>query len=231
MFHRDFRISKLYHLYNFTKKTSNVKESTPLHKNVNHELMSTQNWFPFQTCLPTEKAPYPRALSTPEGLGDRLRFVAFAELQASKAFEHAITRFSSVSAGVKQIWALLAKEEAKHLQWLLWRMDELKIKPDDRPVSLALWQSFEKAKTAEQFAKYMANAEERGREAGELFYDTLLKIDPITGKIFKQIAKEEVAHIRLASAITSLNFQIPPDFDLKMEVLPLTAYSDLRSAE
>jgi hypothetical protein len=189
------------------------------------------DWAPFQITDVGVKAPYLRSLSTPEGLGDRLRFVAFAELQAAKAFERAAVRFPEVSDGVKKIWAILAQEESKHLQWLLWRMDELKIVPGDRAVSAALYESFENATTAAQFAKYMASAEERGRIAGEQFYDTLLKIDPVTARIFQQIALEEQAHIRLASAITSLNFQIPPDFDLKMEVLPLQAYPALRSAE
>ncbi len=185
------------------------------------------DWNPFTVCAVGKKPPYPRALSTPEGLGDRLRFVAFAEKQAASAFLTAPLAFPEVSAGVKKIWSLLAQEEHKHLQWLLYRMNDLTIPITDRPVSKALWDSFQRCKNEHDFAQFMANAEERGRVAGEQFYQTLLAVDPISAKIFNQIALEERQHILLAQAIIDQNFQIPPDFDPKLEVLPLQAYSEL----
>ena len=159
------------------------------------------NWTPFQVCKPGEKAPYPRALTTPEGLGDRLRFVAFAEMQATKAFTLAAEFFGAENEAAKILWLKLAEEEKKHLTWLLTRMEELKVNPAERPQSLALWNSFDHCKTALEFANFMANAEERGRIAGEQFYETLLTIDPITAKIFQQIALEEQDHIKLAKEV------------------------------
>ena len=170
------------------------------------------DWSPFRVCQEGEKAPYPRSLVTPEGLGDRLRFVAFAEKQATHAFASAADLFE-VPAEVKQIWRTLAKEELKHLNWLLERMDELKVDVAERPQSLALWKSFDRCANAQGFAEFMASAEERGRVAGEQFFQTLLEIDPITAKIFQQIALEEQEHIRLAQSILDFNFKIPANFD------------------
>ncbi len=158
-------------------------------------------WAPFAVCAPTEKAPYPRSLTTPEGLGDRLRFVAFAEKQAENAFFLAAHSYPALPESVKNTWLELSREEAKHLSWLLARMKELGVDPAARPQSLALWNSFDRCSTASEFALFMANAEERGRIAGEQFYETLLKTDSVTGELFRKIAEEEKMHIALARSV------------------------------
>ena len=183
------------------------------------------DWSPFVTCLPGTKAPYPRALSTREGLGDRLRFVAFAEKQATHAFAAAAELFSEVSPQVKAIWRTISKEEEKHLTWLLYRMSELGVAVHERPQSLALWHSFDHCESPTSFAEFMASAEERGRIAGIQFYETLLAIDPQTARLFQQIALEEEEHIRLAKAVLEYDFKIPVDFDLRLQALPLEQYS------
>lgn len=183
------------------------------------------DWTPFATCPPRTKAPYPRALSTREGLGDRLRFVAFAEKQATHAFSAAADLFPEVSDGVKAIWRMISQEEEKHLTWLLYRMRELDVAADERQQSLALWHSFDHCETPLKFAEFMANAEERGRIAGMQFYETLLKLDPKTARLFQQIALEEEEHIRLAKAVLEYDFQIPTDFDFTLRTLPLEAYA------
>jgi rubrerythrin len=162
------------------------------------------NWAPFQVCKEGEKPPYPRSLSTPEGLGDRLRFVAFAELQAHHAFALAADSFEGLPEQARVIWRTLAQEEKKHLNWLLQRMTSLGIEANERPLSLALWKSFDRCETPKDFAVFMANAEERGRIAGEKFYETLLKTDPVTAALFQKIAEEEQEHIRLAESILHL---------------------------
>ena len=184
------------------------------------------DWSPFSVCKFGEKPPYPRALSTPEGLGDRLRFVAFAEKQATHAFSTAAAIYD-VPEAVKKIWLTLSREEEKHLTWLLYRMKELGVDPSERVQGVSLWHSFDRCETPEQFANFMANAEDRGRIAGEQFYQTLLSIDPQTARLFQQIAKEEVEHIRLASAVLSYQFQIPEGFSFKVEGLPLENYSHI----
>jgi rubrerythrin len=162
------------------------------------------DWAPFRICEEGEKPPYPRSLSTPEGLGDRLRFVAFAELQAHHAFALAAESFESLPDQARKIWQTLAKEEKKHLNWLLERMTALGVTPQERPLSIALWNSFDRCETPRDFALFMANAEERGRVAGEKFYETLLKTDPVTAALFQKIAEEEQDHIRLAQSILDL---------------------------
>jgi rubrerythrin len=184
------------------------------------------DWKPFTVCEANEKAPYARSLSTPEGLGDRLRFVAFAEKQATHAFRIAAEVYD-VPEGVRKIWRTIANEEEKHLRWLLMRMDELNYKPDDRKQSLRLWDSFDRCETPEQFAVFMANAEERGRIAGDQFYQTLVKIDSQTARLFQQIVKEEIEHIRLAGAVLKYNFKIPEDFSLQIEGVPFENYSSI----
>ncbi len=158
------------------------------------------NWAPFRPCLPGEKAPYPRSLQTPEGLGDRLRFVAFAEKQAMEAFRLAASAFEDCTEIQRSSWLRLADEEAKHLSWLLNRMEELSVEAGERSQSLALWNSFDRCENADQFALFMANAEERGRIAGEQFFETLKSTDPVTAEIFRKIAEEEVEHIRIAES-------------------------------
>ena len=182
------------------------------------------DWAPFTICKPGERPPYPRALSTTEGLGDRLRFVAFAEKQATHAFALA-AKIYDVPDPVRKIWETLSKEEEKHLQWLLLRMNELGVSAEERPQGISLWQSFDRCETPTQFATFMANAEDRGRIAGEQFYQTLLSIDAQTARLFQQIAKEEAEHIRLASAVLQFNFSIPEDFSFQVEGLPLEDYS------
>lgn len=157
------------------------------------------DWAPFWVAESShEKAPYTRSLNTKEGIGDRLRFVAFAECQASAAFSAAAELFTDADPEVRAIWRELALEEKKHMQWLLTRLAELGLAVDERPVHDALWRSFAKCKTGHDFAAYISGAEERGRVAGEKFAHVLKKADPITARIFEKIAEEEVGHIQMA---------------------------------
>lgn len=156
------------------------------------------NWEPFSITPTGQRPPPPRALSTRDGVGDRLRAAAFAEIQARDAFLWASERFSDASEDLKQAWRILARAEQKHLDWLLDRMRELGFAVKERAVSDHLWQSFQACETAEAFALFMANAEERGRRAGERFYRELVGSDPITAEIFGKIAEEEITHIELA---------------------------------
>lgn len=157
------------------------------------------DWSPFQLAEPHTKPRAPRSMQSREGVGDRLRTTAFAELQAREAFIWASHFFSaSAPPGLCQDWLRLAQEEDKHLNWLLNRMKELDISITERPVTLFLWESFMKCKTAREFAIFMSNAEERGRIAGERFGKEMASFDAASSKIFETIAQEEVEHIRLA---------------------------------
>lgn len=148
--------------------------------------------------------PKPRSLSTLEGLGDRLRFVAFAEKQASRAFAEASVRFVDAPPELIEAWRWIAQEEAKHESWLLERMRELFIDVAAVPVALDLYLSFEQCHTAREFSLYMSNAEERGRVAGERFGVTLKNRDPRTAEIFAQIAREEREHVALAQRFLTI---------------------------
>jgi uncharacterized ferritin-like protein (DUF455 family) len=166
---------------------------------------SSPDWSPFELASPGAHADAPRSIHTIEGVGDRLRAAAFAEIQARDAFRWAASRFGDEEIqnpelkGLTQAWLRLAESEQRHLDWLLGRMGELGIPIPGRKVSDFLWQSFMTCDSARQFARYMADAEERGRRAGERFYQTLLKTDPVTAEIFGKIADEEVGHIALAN--------------------------------
>ncbi len=159
------------------------------------------DWSPFIISKEGEKAPTARAITTKEGLGDRLRFVAFAEMQAVQAFRLAAEVFGEVPKEVRDLWLTLAHEEEKHLNILLNRMKAIGVDPAERAQSLALWKSFDHCKTAGEFARFMANAEDWGKSSGEKFHQTLLKIDPVTAEIFRIIAEEESLHIELARKV------------------------------
>lgn len=156
------------------------------------------SWEPFKTAPAEERSDPPRPLATPEGVGDRLRAAAFAEVQARDAFEWAAARFADAPGTLREAWRGLARAEQRHLDWLCARMAALGVDPASRRVSDQLWRSLTSCKTAEEFANYMATAEDRGRRAGERFHEALATSDPETAAIFGRIAEEEVAHIELA---------------------------------
>lgn len=154
------------------------------------------DWSPFLVQAGVVLAPRP--LPTREGIGDRLRTAAFAELQAERAFNRAAEIYTDAPPSLRDAWKHLAVEETKHMNWLLGRLKEMEIDVQERPVSDSLWQSLSKCKDARSFAHYIADSEERGRRAGQRFHDTLLTIDEKTAKIFGEIAREEQRHIDLA---------------------------------
>ena len=156
------------------------------------------NWEPFRLAPAGAHPDAPRSISTHEGVGDRLRAAAFAELQAREAFLWAASHFEDATEDMRQGWKNLAHAEQFHLDWLLNRMVELKIDLQERKVSDHLWLSLVSCKTAREFAFFIANAEERGRLAGERFYTSLKDKDSVTAEIFKKIADEEVHHVALA---------------------------------
>lgn len=154
------------------------------------------DWKPFSLCDPGAKPPASRSMATPEGLGDRLRTAAFAELQAREAFKAAAERFVDAPAEMRAAWRRFSIEEGKHLGWLMRRMEELGVAPDGRPVSDGLFRSLMRCADWREFAAYMARAEDRGRTAERHFEKELAARDPATAAIFKAIADEEDAHIR-----------------------------------
>lgn len=157
------------------------------------------DWAPFWVD-PIRPRPLvsPRALNTTAGISDRLRTAAFAELQAREAFLWAAKTFTDAPDELKKAWVGLAEQEDKHLGWLIKRNEEIGVPITDRSVSDHLWDSFLICKNSKQFSTFMASAEERGRVAGERFFRDLMPIDPVTAKIFGQIALEEQSHIDLA---------------------------------
>lgn len=158
-----------------------------------------RDWKPFRILPRDERAAPPRDIQSREGIGDRLRTAAFAEIQARDAFLWAADRFLDAPPGLADAWRKLAADEDRHLNSLLNRMKELELPVDERGVSDWLWVSLMECETARGFATYMAGAEERGRKAGVRFYETLAKTDPVSANIFRVIAEEEVEHINLAS--------------------------------
>jgi uncharacterized ferritin-like protein (DUF455 family) len=156
------------------------------------------SWEPFELAPRGAHADAPRSIQNPDGIGDRLRAAAFAELQAYHAFLWAADRFEDTPPALKSAWRGLALAEQRHLRWLLDRMESLGIPVPGRKVSDQLWHSLVSCKSAHEFAIYMASAEERGRRAGERFFEAMRGSDPITAEIFRKIAEEEIEHIRLA---------------------------------
>jgi uncharacterized ferritin-like protein (DUF455 family) len=155
------------------------------------------NWDPFALCPEGEKPPSPRGITTPQGVGDRLRTAAFAERQAREAFAWAAERFEDAPAALRDGWRRLSREEDKHLGWLLRRMEQLGVAVGERTVSDGLYRSLARCADWKEFAQYMARAEDRGRAAERRFQEVLAASDPETARIFEAIAAEEDEHISL----------------------------------
>ena len=156
------------------------------------------NWSPFDVAPIGQRPNEMRLISTIEGIGDRLRTAAFAELQAREAFRWAAQTFTDAPNELKTTWEYLAQEEDKHLGWLTSRMKALDQPVNGKTVSDQLWHSLISCQSAKQFCSFMATAEERGRRAGERFKEAMKSFDPESAKIFGQIALEEVRHIEVA---------------------------------
>lgn len=127
-----------------------------------------------------------------------MRAAAFAELQAREAFRWACLRFCDAPPTLLKGWEALVVAEHRHLGWLIRRMEELGVDPAGRPVSDRLWRSLTACGDARAFALFIAEAEERGRQAGERFRKALAGDDPATAAIFGRIAEEELGHVALA---------------------------------
>ena len=156
------------------------------------------NWDPFIVCQPNQSPPKPRDIHSKEGIGDRMRSAAFAELQATRAFKWASEHFNDVPEQLKDDWARVSKMEQDHLDAIIKRMDELEISLQEKPVSSRLWDSLMKCKTGKEFCLFISSAEERGRQAGVKLCQAIKKTDPITAAVFEKIVEEEVEHIALA---------------------------------
>lgn len=145
------------------------------------------------------RAEPPRPVQTAEGICDRLRAAAFAEVQAEIGFADAIARFSdSAPEPLLAVWREFLAEEVSHREMLLERLAARGGKTNERPVSDLLLSSLLGCGSPKEFCHYIAGAEERGRRAGERFAETLAAIDPVTAAVFGRIAREEARHIRVA---------------------------------
>lgn len=169
------------------------------------EITAVNAWKPFRTAL---KSDIIRAMAADEGVSDRLRVVAFAELQARDAFLWGAKKFKA-DASVDWIdaWERFAAVEDRHAQMLLTRMDELGIEPGARIVSDKLYKLCVLAEDPVTFLFLLSSAEERGMEAGFILGKELQAVDPVSAKIFQQIAEEEVEHVKMATdALAPYNF-------------------------
>lgn len=162
-------------------------------------------WKPFSLRL--HKPDSIRSLQTPDGVGDRLRVVAFAELQARDAFLYGCERFPNAPADWRADWQRFAEVEDRHAQMLLTRMSELGISIETRAVSDKLTQLCRRADNAVDFLFLLSTAEERGMEAGEVLGKQMAPIDAASAAIFAQIAEEEVEHVASAKAALA-NFNL-----------------------
>lgn len=161
-------------------------------------MSAAPDWKPFLVCSSSEASDPMRSAATLEGVTDRLRVAAFAELQAREAFRWACGALPDAPGGLRSCWAGLVGEEDRHLGWLMGRLSALGSAPGARTVSARLWDSLTACRTAEEFEILVAKAEERGRQAGERFRTLLAPVDPESAAVFGRIADEEVSHVALA---------------------------------
>jgi len=140
-----------------------------------------------------------RALSSPEGVADRLRVVAMAELQARDLFLYGAERFAGdAPESWLSAWKAFALVEDRHAQMLLDRMAELGVVPGERTVSDKLSRLCRLADDHVTFLFLLSSAEERGMEAGQVLSGHLRPIDELSAAVFARIAAEEVEHVEHA---------------------------------
>lgn len=160
-------------------------------------ILPANAWHPFRL---GPKAEPVRALTHAEGVADRLRVVAFAELQAREAFLLGARRFPEAPARWRDAWVSFAAVEDRHARMLLQRMEELGVEPGGRLVSDRIWQLCQAAPDWELFFFLLASAEERGMESGFTLAKLMQPVDATSAALFEQIAREEVEHVELAKA-------------------------------
>lgn len=140
-----------------------------------------------------------RALQAPGGVGDRLRVVAFAELQARDLFRYGSEMFQREAPEAWRAgWLRFAEVEDLHAQLLLTRMSELGLEPGERTVSDKLTRLCRAASDPVTFLFLLASAEERGMESGNILGHQMQAVDPESAAIFARIAREEVEHVDAA---------------------------------
>ncbi len=158
-----------------------------------------QGWAPFRL---GKKPEYVRPLESREGVADRLRLVAFAELQARDLFRFGAEKFrdSAPREWLSQ-WTEFSEVEERHAQMLLDRMGVLGVRIEDRMVSDKLSRLCLRAEDPLTFLFLLSSAEERGMEAGFTLGEQMNAYDSASAAVFKQIADEEVAHVAMAKSV------------------------------
>jgi uncharacterized ferritin-like protein (DUF455 family) len=174
------------------------------------DIKQENQWQPFRLA---ERGDAIRAMNGTDGVADRLRLVAFAELQARDAFRSGAARFEgAIPEELRQTWLRFAEVEDRHAQMLLARMTELAVEPGARAVSDKLTRLCEKATDPIVFLFLLSSAEERGMEQGKLLGEQMLQVDEASARIFLQIAEEEVEHVQMArDALASYDLNLLRD--------------------
>lgn len=166
------------------------------------EIHHGNRWAPFR--VEGLKPEYVRPLRSVGGVEDRLRLVAFAELQARDLFQFGVEHWGSLVPDLWiESWRRFAEVENRHAQMLLDRMMELGFDPGARTVSDKLWRLCEKAETPEDFLFLLSSAEERGMEAGFVLGKEMAAVDEGSAQVFLRIAEEEIEHVQMATQALS----------------------------
>ena len=161
------------------------------------EISQKNKWLPFS--VRKDKAEPTRALNSSLGVGDRLRLVAFAELQARDCFLWGAERYREhAPADWIDAWKRFAEIENKHAQMLLDRMATLNVDPAERLVSDKLTNLCLASTDPVTFLFLLASAEERGMEAGFILGEQMAGVDRESALVFQEIAKEEVEHVEMS---------------------------------
>ena len=157
------------------------------------------SWKPFR--IVSGKGDFIRPLTAKDGVLDRLRLVAFAEVQAKEAFLWGAEKFKGIApdAWIDE-WTRFAAVEERHANMLLTRFHELGGSLEERSLSDKLMRLCMAAEDPVTFLFLLSSAEERGMEAGFTLGKQMELVDGVSAKIFHTIAEEEVEHVHAATA-------------------------------
>lgn len=159
------------------------------------DIRMQERWKPFRVA---ERADRMRSIGIPEGVGDRIRAVAFAELQARDGFLWGLDRFPEALPELRAYWREFAAMEELHAQLLLDRAAELNVDLSERAVSDTLMRMFVRSDSADLFLYQISTAEERGMEVGTAMIRPIREVDPVSAAVFQRIVDDEVGHVSTA---------------------------------
>jgi uncharacterized ferritin-like protein (DUF455 family) len=152
-------------------------------------------------CAPRHKRsrfPTRSDLELDEGRGRVLHFFANHELLALELMALTLLRFPEAPARFRRCLVATMRDEQKHMQLYLDRMNDLGVELGEIPLNSFFWDLLSKVDTLPQFVAGMSLTFEQANIDFSLHYKEQFEQvgDQITAAIMDQVLEDEIAHVR-----------------------------------